>query len=262
MGKAPAFQFYPGDWTRDLDEHPLEIEGAWIRICCKLWWSETRGEIAKDLVQWARILRADEQKALDILIYLKEEKIAEIPTELPDDPSLCNGKITVISRRMVREEKERKNNRKRQQRYRDKAESNDNVTDGSRKHNASVTAPSSTSSSTSTSTSKKKTVSSEPETDPEPPVIFIPILKEKKTGKTEFGVTQPDIDEWTESFPAVDVMQTLRNIREWNLSHPSKRKTLRGVRAHITGWMARDQDRGGTRKGGTPYERTYETEFQ
>ena len=166
MGKAPAFQFYPGDWTRDLDEHPLEIEGAWIRICCKLWWSETRGELAKDLVQWARILRADEQKTLNILIYLKEEKIAEIPTELPDDPSLCNGKITVISRRMVREEKERKNNRKRQQRYRDKAESNGNVTDESRKHNPSVTAPSSTSSSTSTSTSKNKTVSSEPKPTP------------------------------------------------------------------------------------------------
>ena len=75
---------------------------------------------------------------------------------MPDDPSLCNGKITVISRRMVREEKERKNNRKRQQRYRDKAESNGNVTDESRKHNPPVTPPSSFSSSTSTSTSKKK----------------------------------------------------------------------------------------------------------
>ena len=25
IGKNPAFQFYPGDWARDLEEHPLEI---------------------------------------------------------------------------------------------------------------------------------------------------------------------------------------------------------------------------------------------
>jgi len=28
MGKNPAFQFYPNDWARDLEEHTLEIEGA------------------------------------------------------------------------------------------------------------------------------------------------------------------------------------------------------------------------------------------
>ena len=52
MGKAPAFQLYVMDWARDLEEHPLEIEGAWIRICCKLHW--TGGELTKSCEQWAR----------------------------------------------------------------------------------------------------------------------------------------------------------------------------------------------------------------
>jgi len=113
MSKAPAFQFYPMDWIRDLEEHPLEIEGAWIRICCKLWWGEVRGKMSKTLTQWARILRENEDNTLKILTYIKNEKIADIPADL-DEP---NGNIIIISRRMIRDEKERGNNRLRQRRH-------------------------------------------------------------------------------------------------------------------------------------------------
>lgn len=124
MGKAPAFQFYPNDWSRDLEEHPLEIEGAWIRLCCKLWWAENRGQLTKTLIQWARILRVSEDKTLEVLKYLQNENIAKIPTNL----SNCNGVVTVMSRRMVRDEKERELTRLRVKRYRDKQYSNGPVT--------------------------------------------------------------------------------------------------------------------------------------
>ena len=75
-----------------------------------------------------------------------------------------------------------------------------------------------------------------------PTVIAIPLVN-----GTEHPVTEADISEWSAAFPAVDVVQTLRNVREWNLSRPRNRKTARGVRAHITGWLAREQDRGGSR---------------
>ena len=81
MGKAPAFQFYPSDWTRDLEEHPLEIEGAWIRICCKLWWEEKRGTATKTLTQWARILHSGEKKSLSIVAYLFKHRIADVVIE-------------------------------------------------------------------------------------------------------------------------------------------------------------------------------------
>ncbi len=97
MGKAPAFQFYPMDWARDLEEHPLEIEGAWIRLCCKLWWSETRGTLTKTLTQWSRILRVGEKKSLSIITYLLDQEIA--------DGVIQTDGITITSRRMVHDER-------------------------------------------------------------------------------------------------------------------------------------------------------------
>lgn len=122
--KAPASQFYWNDWARDLEEHPLEIEGAWIRICSKLWYSETRGELRKTLDQWGRILRISPEDALRVLRYIKEEQIGTIPNDLTEP----NGKITVICRRMVREEKIRESNRLRQRRHYDKQKYNTDIT--------------------------------------------------------------------------------------------------------------------------------------
>lgn len=96
MGKTPAFQFYPNDWNRDMEEHPLEIQGAWIVLLCKLWWSETRGEATKSLSEWARILREKTKKTEKILNFLKEKHIANIEF-------LDNQNITIISRRMVKD---------------------------------------------------------------------------------------------------------------------------------------------------------------
>lgn len=96
MGKNPAFQFYPSDWTRDLDDHDLEVEGAWIRIICRLWWSETRGEATKPIAEWARILRKTEQKTMKIFQILLEKHIA-------DGAFLDNQIVNLISRRMKRD---------------------------------------------------------------------------------------------------------------------------------------------------------------
>jgi hypothetical protein len=98
IGKNPAFQFYPSDWTRDLDDHDLEIEGAWIRIICRLWWSETPGESTKQIREWARILRKTEKKTMEILKILLEKGIAS--GGVLDNQS-TNQTATIICRRMV-----------------------------------------------------------------------------------------------------------------------------------------------------------------
>ncbi|MFH1984802.1 MAG: hypothetical protein ABIL58_23420 [Pseudomonadota bacterium] len=145
MGKNPADQFYWQDWARDLEEHPLEVEGAWIRLCCKLWFSDTRGEASKTLDQWARILRVDTQKAAELIGYIGREKIGNV--SISGKPNSCtnssdltepNTRITVVSRRMQREEKERENNRIRQRRHYDKRKPNGEP-------NAPLTPPSSSS---------------------------------------------------------------------------------------------------------------------
>lgn len=96
MSKAPAFQFYPADWQRDLSEHPLEIEGAWIRICCAIWWSDTPGKATKPLTNWARVLRVGERKCKTIIEYLLNQNIAQVDIQ--------NHNITITSRRMVKDE--------------------------------------------------------------------------------------------------------------------------------------------------------------
>lgn len=64
---------------------------------------------------------------------------------------------------------------------------------------------------------------------------------------SEFDVQQSFVDELDRLYPAVDPVQTLREIRGWNLAHPNRRKTRRGVRAHIVSWFTREQDRHSSR---------------
>lgn len=96
MAKNPAFQFYPADHTRDLGEHDLHIEGAWMRIQCTLWWSETPGKATKSLANWARVLRVGHKKSLSIIDYLLKKNIAS--------GEVRGNQITIISRRMLRDE--------------------------------------------------------------------------------------------------------------------------------------------------------------
>lgn len=75
-----------------------------------------------------------------------------------------------------------------------------------------------------------------------PPIISL-ILNDK----TYYEVTKDDYDEWVELYPAVNVMQELRNMKGWCDSNPTKRKTRRGIKRFINAWLTKEQDRGGKR---------------
>ena len=62
----------------------------------------------------------------------------------------------------------------------------------------------------------------------------------------EFSVTQEMIDEWQESFPGVNIASEIKVCLQWNRDNPKKRKTYSGIKKHISGWMARKQDKGGS----------------
>lgn len=155
-GKGPGFPFYVMEWLTDMEEHPLDIEGAWIRICCKLYLSETCGSMTRTISQWARILRIGAEQTLAIFQYLRDHHIADVIEESKpsfeivteplchrnDQSNACvtamsqnnnatgNAVVTVVCRRMVRDANSRKNNALRQKRYRRNA-----------RHNAEVTRP-------------------------------------------------------------------------------------------------------------------------
>ncbi len=67
---------------------------------------------------------------------------------------------------------------------------------------------------------------------------------------SEFQVLASFVAELDRLYPAVEPKQTLREIRGWCLGNPTKRKTARGVRAFITAWFGREQDKHSKGNGG------------
>lgn len=161
MTTFPWIKFWPEDWARDLRSHPLDIEGAWIRIISqRLWWSKPRGQETLPLIEWSNILNLPQEQTCKILNYLKGSGIADLvfldcnaqnnaPQNTQQNPkrnanvtacnaashpicvNTCNALVTITSRRIYREITNREKNRIRQQRYRDKhgnINSNANVT--------------------------------------------------------------------------------------------------------------------------------------
>ena len=59
-------------------------------------------------------------------------------------------------------------------------------------------------------------------------------------------VTPDDIAEHTALYPAIDVVQELRNMAGWLVANPAKRKTARGIKRFINSWLCRAQDKGGS----------------
>lgn len=87
-----------------------------------------------------------------------------------------------------------------------------------------------------------------------PPVIELPATQGQSV-----AITAIDVAEWADAFPAVDVQQKLRAIRQWLLANPQKRKTSRGMKRFVVSWLTREQDKGGSRPTGPPPRR--ESEF-
>ena len=83
----------------------------------------------------------------------------------------------------------------------------------------------------------------------QPQSASVPVVELPLNNGSEYGVTQAQVNEWAGLFPAVDVMQQLRSMRGWLLSNPKRRKTKSGIQRFVTGWLTREQDKGGILNG-------------
>lgn len=70
---------------------------------------------------------------------------------------------------------------------------------------------------------------------------------------TEHVVSEADVQRYMELYPAVDIFAELRKMKGWLLANPSRRKTKRGIARFIASWLAKEQDRGGARRGSGGY---------
>ena len=137
--RAPAFQFYPGDWVRDpqLQMAPTVARGVWINALCRMWDNEPRGTLSGTREEIARLCLCTKE---DLEVFLEAVKRCKFA-----DLTIRDGDLTLINRRMVRDEKARQGNANRQRRHYN-----------NHKPNAGLTPPSHDSSSSSSSSSSKK----------------------------------------------------------------------------------------------------------
>jgi len=85
--------------------------------------------------------------------------------------------------------------------------------------------------------------------EPENPASVPPVITIILNTKEEFPFYQSDIDQYSELYPAVDVLQEFRKMKGWCMDNPSRRKTKRGIRKFVNSWLSRAQDRSGGYRG-------------
>lgn len=154
MSKQPAFQFYPGDWRRDTQVQmaSMSTRGVWIEMLCCMWDAPERGKLVGTIGEISRLLGCDGFELIEALRQIERLKIGNVEglecyknVTCNADATKCNGVVTVINRRMYREETVRKQTRKRVAKHREEKKKQD--------CNADITPPSSSSSSSSSSNS-------------------------------------------------------------------------------------------------------------
>jgi hypothetical protein len=115
VGKKPAFQYYPSDFDRDTAAVSLSGRGAWISLLNAMWFSQNRGELTLSIVGYARLLRATVEQTVTALNELIEFHVCDAFFEQGREQRVTtlqvtesNVKVTLVNRRMDREEKIRK----------------------------------------------------------------------------------------------------------------------------------------------------------
>ena len=114
--KLPWIKFYPGDWLSDeaLRSCSVEARGLWVDMLCLMAKSESHGH----LLIGGKPARAEQ---IARIVGLLPQKTMELMDELNASGVFSFDKETIISRRMVKDERVRKSDasRKMHQRHSD-----------------------------------------------------------------------------------------------------------------------------------------------
>lgn len=122
-GKAPADQFYWGDWLRDAELQMAcsATRGIWANALGHMWFAKTRGELVGTEAKLAPFLNATSE---EFAVFLEEAEALGFCYVSRNS----NGNLTIRNRRMYRKGKEQESNRLRQQRYYEKHKPNKDLT--------------------------------------------------------------------------------------------------------------------------------------
>jgi len=114
-------QFYPADWLQDTQGLSLEAQGAWIKILCSLHIASPRGRQTSATSWWKRFLGYPEDDR-GLLLIAELYSVADIDAR-DEDENTCSladsVEITIVSRRMMRDEVKRIQEVERKRRFDD-----------------------------------------------------------------------------------------------------------------------------------------------
>ena len=257
MNKAPAYQMYASDWlkSRNVRFFTDYQRGWYIQLLNEAWAGEPQCMLPNNIDKLqmlagvsneTRNLPDFNERWTDVQrMFIEAENYVYNERQMDElSKQILKRKIAQKAGNksaLIRERKRKALKRIKQQQL---TEGNGRSTDVNTNGNGKATLHTSTSTSTSTSDLVTLNTCSEPyKTTPNEirvEDIFCKIPLIKKDG--EFVVTKQTIDEYKETFPAVDVEQAMRECRQWNVDNPIKRKTRGGVRKHITTWLAKRQN--------------------
>lgn len=92
---------------------------------------------------------------------------------------------------------------------------------------------------------KSNTICSDLVTESEQ-VLYADVEKIPLNDGAYWQCTVDEFEEFRRLYPSVDIKQEFRNMRGWCLSNPTKKKTSRGIKKFVNGWLQRQQDSGKT----------------
>lgn len=68
----------------------------------------------------------------------------------------------------------------------------------------------------------------------------------------DFEISEAQVREFAELYPAIDVLQQLRAVKAWTIANPKNRKTRSGAMRFVNSWLSRAQNQAPTRPGSSP----------
>lgn len=268
MANSAWYPFYPGDHARDTGNLTLMEEGALRRLLDHYY--STGGPLPPDFNQLFRICRAfDENERTAVKSVLSGFFVLSAD-------GWCNSKADKV---VEHQEKIARRNYERTVKATAAAKAKresvtDNVTN--------TVTENATSTATDTVTDSVTYTQPEPEPEPEPktepevkgycpeqsktdcpgpskPAVVnaVPVVLETETpaillplvDKTDYPLSDTQVSEYSELYPAVDVMGELRKMRAWLISNPRQKKTRAGILRFVNYWLSKEQDKGGKGPG-------------
>lgn len=118
MPKLSFMKFYPADWINDTRSLSAEAKGCWMDLLCFMWNAPERGKWEGTFQEFARVTGTPWESAPALIQEL--HKVATV--------TIRNNLVTLINRRMSRQETHYNLASERQRRWRSNANRNASVT--------------------------------------------------------------------------------------------------------------------------------------